>query len=103
MLRDANVDGQFLQQSPGAGIAGGGGGLDQGAVPHFSAPPWLLAIIVQVQIPVSQQLRSWRQRPDEVDHGAVTACLRPAERQIEDCTQMVLELAGSGALDGPVP
>src|SRR5579871_3398801 len=103
MLRDANVDGQFPQQCPGAPVTGGCGGLYHGAVSDLAPRPGPLAVVVQVQSPLSEQLALRRQRPDEVDHGAVAACIRRAERQIQDRTQMVLELAGGGALDGPVP
>ncbi len=43
-----------------------------------------------------------RQAADEIDHGGVAARLRGAERQIEDGAQVILELAGDRALDGPV-
>src|SRR6267378_5446054 len=102
MLRDANADGQILEQAPRAGVAPGGGRLDYGAVAHLAPGPPLLAVVVQVHALQRQQRRACRHLPDEIDHGAVPERARGAERQVEDGAQVILELTGGGTLDGPM-
>src|ERR1700733_1197970 len=50
----------------------------------------------------SSRRRARGEVADEIDHGGKAARLRSAERQIEDGTQVILELARDRALDGPV-
>src|SRR6266853_2110880 len=102
MLRDANADGQILEQAPRASVTQGGGRLDHGAVTHLAPGPRLLAVVVQVHPIEGQQGCACGHLPDEIDHGAVAERSRGAERQVEDGTQVIHELTGGGALDGPV-
>src|SRR5256884_4349393 len=102
MLRDANADGQILEQAARARVAPGGGRLDHGAVTHLAPGPRLLAVVVQVHPLEGQQGCACGHLPDEIDHGAVPERSRGAERQVEDGTQVILELTGGGALDGPL-
>src|SRR3984893_17902985 len=101
-LRDANADGQSLQQAPRAGVTPHGGRLDYGAVTHLAPGPRPLAVVVQVHALQRQQRRACRHLSDEIDHGAVPERARGAERQVEDGAQVILELTGDGTLDGPV-
>src|SRR5258708_16719726 len=103
MLRDAYGHGQITRQPPRARIAQGGGRLDERAVTQLAARAGALAVVVQVHARVRQQRRACGHPPDEIDHGRIPARARRAERQIEDRAQMVLELTGGRALDGPVP
>src|ERR1700680_1697423 len=102
MLRDANADGQILEQASRASVAPGGGRLDYGAVAHLAPGSRLLAVVVQVQALQRQQRCACGHLPDEIDHGAVPERARGAERQVEDGAQVILELTGGGPLDGPV-
>src|SRR5882762_4601227 len=102
MLRDANADGQILEQASRARVAPGSGRLDYGAVAHLAPGPRLLAVVVQVHALQRQQRCACGHLPDEIDHGAVPQRAGGAERQIEDGAQVILELTGGGALDGPV-
>src|SRR5256884_6452125 len=102
MLRDANADGQILEQASRASVTPGGGRLDDGAVTHLAPGAPLLAVVVQVHPCQPQQGCAWGHLPDEIDHGAVPERSRGAERQVEDGAQGILDLTGGGALDGPV-
>src|SRR4051794_14676069 len=57
---------------------------------------------MEMQAGLGQQALPERHRADEIQHGAVAASACGAERQAEDGTQMILELAGFRALEGPV-
>src|SRR5690606_16746717 len=72
------------------------------AVTEFPARPGGLAIVVEVNARLREQPSRGRHPADEVDHGAVTSCVRSTKRQAEHGAQMVLELAGDSALDRPV-
>src|SRR5438477_10868902 len=102
MLRDANADAQILEPASRASVTPGGGRLDDGAVTHPAPGAPLLAVVVQVHPCKPQQGCAWGHLPDEIDHGAVPERSRGAERQVEDGAQVILELTGGGALDGPV-
>src|SRR5947208_4104059 len=84
MLRDANADGQILEQASRASVTPGRGRLDEGAVTHLAPGPPFLAVVVQVHPCKRQQGCAWGHLPDEIDHGAVPERSRGAERQVED-------------------
>src|SRR6266480_3153250 len=102
MLRDANADGQIPEQASRASVTPGGGRLDDGAVAHLAPRPPLLAVVVQVHARKRQQGCACGHPPDQIDHGAVPERACGAERQVEDGAQVILDLTGGGALDGPV-
>src|SRR6202035_5941527 len=101
MLREANADGQILEQASRASVAPGGGRLDYGAVAELAPGPRLLAVVVQVHALQRQQRLACGHLPDEIDHGAVPERAGGAERQGEDGAQVILELTGGGAPRGP--
>src|SRR2546423_6989953 len=102
MLRDANADGQILEQASRASVTAGGGRLDDGAVTHLAPGPRLLAVVVQVHPRERQQRCTWGHLPDKIDHGAVPERSRGAERQVPGGAPGILRLNGGGALPGPV-
>ena len=57
---------------------------------------------MQVQTGDPEQCLACGHLADQVDHGAVAGRARRAERHPENRPQVVLELAGGAALDGPV-
>src|SRR6516162_5746498 len=102
MLRDANAHPQILEQRASAGVTSRRARLDHRAMPHLAPRPGPLAVVVEMHVGEGQQPPAWRHLADQVDHGAETAGAGRAERQAENGTQVILELARGCALDGPV-
>ncbi len=65
--------------------------------------PRTLAVVVPVQAGNGQGAGAVGQVADQVEHGAGLDQAGLAQRQAEHGAQMVFELAGGRALDGPVP
>src|SRR6516162_1755359 len=102
MLRDANAHPQILEQRPSAGVAGRRARLDHRTVAHLASRAGPLAVVVKVQARDRQQPCPRRLLSDQIHHGAEAAGAGRAERQAENGTQVILELAGGRPLDGPV-
>src|SRR5712664_1705680 len=83
------------------GEALGGGGAE-GDVAEFAAGAGGLAVEVEVSVRNGEDFRRFGEVADEIEHGAVAGGARGAEREAEDGAEMVFELAGDGAFDGPV-
>ena len=73
------------------------------AMADLAARARLLAVVVPVHAGQGQDGIPLRQGADEIDHRAMPHRARVAERQAEDRPQVVLELRGGRAFDGPVP
>src|SRR3954471_13400880 len=69
---------------------------------ELAVRPRLFAVTVKVYARHAQNVPELREGPDEVQHGAVTERPRAAERQAEDRSHVIFELAGLGAFDGPM-
>src|SRR5579872_5725645 len=83
-------------------IASPGARLHQGAMSELAARARLFAVVVQMDPRLLQNRRPGGHAADEVDHGAEAPGPRGAQRQPENAAQVVLELTGLCALDGPV-
>src|SRR5712664_1353423 len=83
------------------GEAFGGCGAE-GDVAEFAAGARGFAIEVEVGVGNGEDFSGIGEVADEVEHGAVAGGSRGAEREAKDGAEMVLELAGDGAFDGPV-
>src|SRR5215468_1036983 len=102
MLRDANAHPPIFEQRSGARVTGQGTRLDHRAMSHLAPRPGPLAIIVEVYARERQHPPAERHPADEVHHGAEPPGSGRAELQAENGAQVILELAGGRALDGPV-
>jgi hypothetical protein len=83
------------------GEAFGGGGAE-GEVAEFAAGAGGFAIEMEVGVGDGQDFGGFGEVADEIEHGAVASGSRRAEGKAEDGAEMVFELAGDGAFDGPV-
>jgi hypothetical protein len=83
------------------GEAFGGGGAE-GDVAEFAAGARGFAIEVKMGIGDGENLPGVGEIADEIEHGAMAGGSCGAEREAKDGAEMVLELAGDGAFDGPV-
>lgn len=83
------------------GEAFGGGGAE-GDVAEFAAGTGGFSVEVEVGVRDGEDFGGFGEVADEIEHGAVTGGSGGAEREAEDGAEMVLELAGDGAFDGPV-
>src|SRR6266481_153820 len=83
------------------GKAFGGGGAE-GDVAEFAAGARGFAVEMEVGVGDGEDLGRFGEVADEIEHGAVAGGSRGAEGQAEDGAEMVFELAGDGAFDGPV-
>src|SRR5258707_7226925 len=69
---------------------------------EFAAGARGFAVEMEVRIGDGENFGGFGEVADEIEHGAVAGGSRGAEREAEDGAEMVLELAGDGAFDGPV-
>src|SRR6266481_9728898 len=83
------------------GEAFGGGGAESD-VAQFAAGARGFAVEVEVGVGDGEDFGGFGEVADEIEHGAVAGGSRGAEGQAEDGAEMVFELAGDGAFDGPV-
>jgi hypothetical protein len=83
------------------GEAFGGGGAE-GDVAEFAAGPGRFAVEMEVGVGDSENFGGIGEIADQIEHGAVAGGAGGAEREPQDGAEMVLELAGDGAFDGPV-
>src|SRR6202040_4321402 len=84
-------------------VAVPGSAFEDGAMAQFSSGPRLLAVIVESQSLDRQQSLKVGDFPEKIDHCRVPQCAGAPQRQVANRPQMILELAGDAALDGPVP
>ena len=86
-----------------AGVELGGVVGDDGDVADLAAGARRLAVVVKVRAGHRQHVGGVGERADAVHHRGDATCRGVAERETEHGTEVVLELAGDRALDGPVP
>src|SRR5882757_2307219 len=70
---------------------------------QFTARARLLSIIVESQALDGQEPLAVRHSAEEIDHGRMAQRAGAAEGQVANRPQMVFELAGHAAFDGPMP
>jgi hypothetical protein len=83
------------------GEAFGRGGAD-GDVAQFAAGARGLSVEMEVRVGDGEDFGGIGKVSDEIEHGTVAGGSRGAERDAEHGTEMILELAGDGALNRPV-
>jgi len=83
------------------GEAFGGSGAE-GDVAELAGGARGFAVEVEVGVRNGEDFSGFGEVADEVEHGAVAGRSRGTEREAEDGAEVVLELAGDGAFDGPV-
>ena len=74
----------------------------QGDVAEFAAGAGRFAVEMQVRAGDGQDFGGGRSFADEIEHGGEAGGFGGAHRKIEDGAEMVFELAGDGAFNGPV-
>src|SRR6266403_3820585 len=83
------------------GEAFGGGGAE-GDVAEFAAGAGGFAVEMEVGVGDGEDFGGFGEFADEIEHGGMAGESRRAEGEAEDGAEMVFELAGDGAFDGPV-
>ncbi len=83
------------------GEAFGGGGAE-GDVAEFAAEAGGFAVEVEVGVGDGEDFGGIGEVADEIEHGAMACGSRRAEGKAEDGAEVIFELAGDGAFDGPV-
>jgi len=79
-----------------------GGGGTKSDVAEFAAGTGGLAVEMEMGVGDSEDFGGFGEVTDKIEHGAVSCGARGAEREAENGAEMVFELAGDGAFDGPV-
>ena len=83
------------------GEAFGGGGAE-GDVAQFAAGAGRLAVEMEVGVGDGENFGGLGEFADEIEHGGMAGESRGAEGHAEDRAEMVFELAGNRAFDGPM-
>src|SRR5678815_3278557 len=71
-------------------------------VPQLATWPRVLAVEVQVRAGLGQDIGGRRDGADEIDHRGMSARRGVAQGESQNGAEMVLELAGDGAILRPV-
>src|SRR5882672_10065272 len=83
------------------GEAFGGGGAE-GDVAEFAAGAGGFAVEMEVGVGDGEDFGGFGEFADEIEHGGMAGESRGAEGHAENGAEMIFELAGDGAFDGPV-
>src|SRR6266850_1246004 len=79
-----------------------GGGGAEGDVAEFAAGAGELAVEMEVGVGDGEDFGGFGEFADEIEHGGMAGESRGAEGHAKDGAEMIFELAGDGAFDGPV-
>src|SRR6266850_1708925 len=92
-------EGGGFGEAEGGGFGGGG---TEGDVAEFAAGAGGLAVEMEVGVGDGEDFGGFGEFADEIEHGGMAGESRGAEGHAKDGAEMIFELAGDGAFDGPV-